>query len=103
MDSEKIVDRNGDFNHDANNSISKYYNVVRPVVELKKCAMDKSCEKSDEESRNDKENSRITDDEITTINVPDTLKKVSVIFIMIGIIATSISLVVLVKNKDKIK
>ena len=65
--------------------------------------MDKSCEKSDEESRNDKENSRITDDEITTINVPDTLKKVSVIFIMIGIIATSISLVVLVKNKDKIK
>lgn len=103
MDSEKIVGWNDGFDNNANNSIFEYYNVVRPVVELNKCAMTKSCETSEDKSINNQENSRIIDKKSTTVNVPDTLKKMSVIIIMIGIIAVSISLVVFVKNKDKIK
>ena len=39
----------------------------------------------------------------TSVNVPNTLQKVSIVFILIGIVLVSISTIILIKNRNIIK
>ena len=99
---------------------------VRPVITLKKSAIKEAEEeiingnidnkdsgniKSDTNEIIDKEDIDIKDANDTTANinernnvkVPNTLEKVSILFILIGIVLVSISTIIVIKNKDLFK
>lgn len=102
-----VIGYNGDFTSDINLiSVSSYHNVVRPVVELYTCSFDNNCVKGSGEANQEKhidKNDNITVNALKDIvSVPNTLKKLSIIFVMMGIISISVSLIILIKNKDRI-
>ena len=106
--------------------VRDYDRAVRPVITLKKSAIKEAEEeiidgnidnkdsgniKSDTNEIIDKEDIDIKDANDTTANinernnvkVPNTLEKVSILFILIGIVLVSISTIIVIKNKDLFK
>ncbi len=66
------------------------YGTVRPVINLKKVEKNIVIENNSNE-------------EINTVNVPNTMQKLSILFILIGVILISVSIIIVIKNKDSIK
>lgn len=102
-----VIGSTGDFENRYNSiEISAYRNVVRPVVELYTCALDNSCVNGNDEVNQEKDinknDSKIVNEVKDIVSVPNTLKKLSVILTSIGVVAISVSLIILIKNKDKI-
>ena len=87
-----------------NSSVSSKLNTVRPVVELYKCTVDNTCHDSydNEDKQIEKNDTEIVDEIKEIVSVPNTFKKLSIILTCIGIIAISVSLIIFIKNKDKI-
>ena len=106
--------------------VQGYSGAVRPVITLKKSAIKEAEEeiidgnidnkdsgniKSDTNEIIDKEDIDIKDANDTTANInernnvkaPNTLEKVSIVFILIGIVLVSISTIIVIKNKDLFK
>ena len=81
--------------------------VVRPVVELYKCAIDNSCDNNDGDIINDTVDNKNSDkkESITKVNTSNTLKKVSGLIILIGIVlvCAGLNIFVIIKNKDRKK
>jgi len=84
--------------------------VLRPVVVLYKCALDNNC-KTDDEKNNEiiddskDEQSSVIDKKTTsnTVRVPNTLKSVSGLIILIGMVLVCVGLnvFIIIKNKDR--
>ena len=106
--------------------VRDYDSAVRPVITLKKSAIKEAEEeiingnidnkdsgniKSDTNEIIDKEDIDIKDandtkaniNERNNVKVPNTLEKVSIVFILIGIVLVSISTIIVIKNKDLFK
>lgn len=88
--------------------VCSFDNIYRPVVNLKKSAIEKEeiidddINKSDTDAEQDDEN--VTNNETKEkVNVPNTFEKVSIVFILIGIVLVSISTIILIKNRSIIK
>lgn len=79
----------------------QYRNVVRPVAELYTCALDNSCDKSEDNlNQINNDDTKNTSEVKEVVSAPNTLLKISVIFIMIGIMSISVSLIIFIKNKS---
>lgn len=83
---------------------------VRPVITVKKSAIkeneeeiiDDDINKSDTDAEQTDE--KVTNNEIKTkVNVPNTFEKMSIIFILMGIVLVSISTIILIRNRNIIK
>ena len=103
VNSDGSIDDNGGVDyHDFS-----YSGTVRPVITLKKTALgdieenindnDNQKEEKTEDSVNDKDS--INEDVSVIVSVPNTLQKISIVLIMIGITFLSISIVILVKKR----
>ena len=88
-------------------NLTDYANVVRPVVELYKCAIDNSCDNNDGDIINDTVDNKNSDkkESITKVNTSNTLKKVSGLIILIGIVlvCAGLNIFIIIKNKDRKK
>ena len=79
-----------------------YNNVVRPVITISKSALGDT---NEQEEINKDDTSIVTDNNSkkeskVAVNVPNTLEKISIIFIMIGIVLVSVSVVIVVRNRN---
>lgn len=75
---------------------------VRPVIVLKKSVLGDIDDTKDES--NDETNTINNKNETrSVVRVPNTLEKISIIFIMVGIVIISIGIIIVVKNKDIIR
>ena len=89
------------------------YGVVRPVITISKSVIEDSNdqEEIDDDKNNAHDNNFSEDMSVITnttdskasVNVPNTMQKISVVLIMVGIVLVSISIVIIVKNKDKLQ
>ena len=87
------------------NIVYNYNEVVRPVIVLPKTELgdtneeeidnDNTSNDSDNDSNNDSDN-----DSKVSVNVPNTLQKISIILIMIGVILISVSVIIVVRNRN---
>ncbi len=86
-------------------------NEIRPVVELYKCAIDDSCNNSDieKDTGDNKETEKViisnNNESKTEVKVPNILKSVSGLIILIGMVLTCVGLniFIVIKNKDRKK
>ena len=103
-----VVTNEGHIN--TSSSVGKYTTVVRPVIELYKCAIDNSCNNND--SKNIDNDKKETEKEVInnseteskqSVNVPDTLKSISGFVILIGLVLVCVGLntFIIIKNKDR--
>ncbi len=110
-------------NNDSIWSVSKYlsvvtvnneYSAVRPVITIKKSALgdineQEDINKDDKNTvldNNSSEDINVitkTEDSKVSVNVPNTMQKVSIILIMVGVLLLSISIFLVIKNKRVIK
>lgn len=83
------------------NTVDTYLWAVRPVVVMNKDVLENNnIVPSDESGSGDV---TPTDNKNDNVKVPNTMQKVSVILTMVGVVLMSMGLVILFKNKDKIK
>ena len=77
-----------------------YHNrVVRPLIVVKKSALG-DIDDTKDESNNETNAIDNKNETRSVVRVPNTLEKISIIAIMIGIVLISIGIVIVVKNKD---
>ena len=74
--------------------VHPYFGVVRPVIILKKTSLGDI-----EENTGDNEKESKKSDVNTIVNVPNTMRKISIVLIVIGVILVSISIVIVIKIK----
>ena len=88
-----------------------YNIVVRPVVKLYKCAIDDTCNNSDieKDTGDNKETEKViisnNNESKTKVNVPNTLKSVSGLIILIGLVlvCAGLNIFMIINNKDRKK
>lgn len=90
------------------NSVYGYHSCVRPVIKIKKSALGDTNEVTEDNNNITGKNIVSSNDnsdkeEITQLKVPNTMQKISIILIMIGIILLSVSIVFVVKTNDKLQ
>ncbi len=83
---------------------------VRPVINLKKSAIEKEemiiDDNTEKNNTKQNENKNITNerkDIVDIVKVPNTMQKVSIVFIFLGVTLVSISTIILIHNRNKIK
>lgn len=76
--------------------------LVRPVIEIKKSALGDTNEQ-EETDKNIVPNNNSSSESKTTVNVGNTMQKVSIVLILIGVLLLSISIFLVIKNKHIIK
>ena len=80
-----------------------YHNrVVRPLIVVKKSALG-DIDDTKDGSNNETNTINNKNETSSVVRVPNTLEKISIIFIMIGIVIISIGIIIVVKNKDIIR
>lgn len=78
---------------------------VRPVITIYKTALGDTNEQEEinKDDKNNTSDNNSKKESKVAVNVPNTLEKISIIFIMIGIVIISIGIIIVVKNKDIIR
>ena len=87
--------------NEANIVFSHIFSGVRPVIKIKKSVIEseKITDNNDINSEKNKDINEISFEKQDIINVPNTMQKISIVLIMIGVILVSISIVIIVKTK----
>ena len=118
-----VVTNEGHIN--TSSAVGNFNIVVRPVVELYKCAIDDTCDNNDSDIINDNDdNKEINDNKsddkkeieksdinvnknesTTKVKVPNTLKSVSGLIILVGLVlvCAGLNIFIIIKNKDRKK